>query len=564
MKNVYIGYVSDSNRLNDDGFEYVSDIDNIKICAKTANESCLKYVIKKLEGKNERLDKIIFLCTPQVKEHKITEYLKNSTEQLSECTIVEIDTHMDLDVYTEIPKILNHIDDSDRLYMDMTGGIRAATIPLMLVSYYLQRRGNEIAGEIYSTLDNGKKSGSIKSNTTNRDIIRLISGIDEFATSAKVGTLQSVLSDEQDPDIINLLDSMKSFSESIILGQTNLVDENLLNLNNAISALQNKTDSLDARVALMQSMLPVIKNKFFYTDKNEINTVSTIRWCVDNGFLQQALTLYTEKMPDVIMNNNWLEYTGDKSKIKHQSFESINYCILYRELIQSPKMLRTPQATQIADPISLFRSIITPVGECDSDIFKKAKIRNAKKSYPEFTKAIEVMEELDNKCGDLVTLRRKVQTQRVRCYSKDKKIQEIWNDALKTTFRNVWQCTANDFITHVLEAAGILYEASDKDPGEDEPNRFESQCSCIDSMTDTWNENMEFVSHIDLDVLKHILIHYCCMKNLRNKINHANDYGSITDTTKDILLKYGLSTSFTFDDISKDIITSTDYIESKL
>ena len=116
MKNVYIGYVSDSNRLNDDGFEYVSDIDNIKISAKTANESCLKYVIKKLEGKNERLDKIIFLCTPQVKEHKITEYLKNSIEQLAECTIVEIDTHMDLDVYTEIPKILNHIDDSDRLY----------------------------------------------------------------------------------------------------------------------------------------------------------------------------------------------------------------------------------------------------------------------------------------------------------------------------------------------------------------------------------------------------------------------------------------------------------------
>lgn len=218
MKNVYLGYVSLNNR--DDLNLYQTDLGDID--ARYTNEAGLKYAAEKLKQDHRKLDQAIFICSPAVrKSAKLLPYLKELASQMPDCEYLEIDTEDELNIYDDIPKILSCIHPDDRLFIDMTGDFRVTSVPMMLVCNYLQRRGNITEAENYSSLVNapdGSKVGTIKSDTAGQRVMRLIDGIEEFATSARVNTLQAALADSENEHIIQLLKAMKSFSESIMLG----------------------------------------------------------------------------------------------------------------------------------------------------------------------------------------------------------------------------------------------------------------------------------------------------------------------------------------------------------
>ena len=59
-------------------------------------------------------------------------------------------------------------------------------------------------------------------------------------------------------------------------------------------------DDIDksSKIVLLRKMIPIIKNKFM-VDSSDINYCKIIEWCLENGLLQQALTIYIEKFQSI-------------------------------------------------------------------------------------------------------------------------------------------------------------------------------------------------------------------------------------------------------------------------
>lgn len=533
MKNVYLGYVSLNNR--DDLNLYQTDLGDIE--ARYTNEAGLKYAAEKLKQDHRKLDQAIFICSPAVrKSAKLLPYLKELASQMPDCEYLEIDTEDELNIYDDIPKILSCIHPDDRLFIDMTGGFRVTSVPMMLVCNYLQRRGNITEAEIYSSLVNapdGSKVGTIKSDTAGQRVMRLIDGIEEFATSARVNTLQAALADSENEHIIQLLKAMKSFSESIMLGKVNLLEENMLHLKRAMSDLEEDDDS-DAFTSLFKSMLPLIKSKFFSTDEKKVDPLHLIRWCVENELLQQALVLCVEKLPDVLMDNNMIEYTGDKTKIKKQAHENLNSKLLY------DKLLGRSRSDAYKNLDSVMKKMQGKDWTAEYDAF-----RIQKSKYPELKRALDVLWDVNFFYSELQQ-------------KPNKKIDKAYQKACdyvrqKGIYKSAWYCLDTNFKEIIFDIA----EMDVNEPSNDIMDRVPKIRACL--KRDNYFENFKF--HIPTAQLETILVGSVYLKYVRNQISHVGRYEELTGTTVQILKDNGFLCEYTEEAISKNIMKTVETIE---
>lgn len=86
--------------------------------------------------------------------------------------------------------------------------------------------------------------------------------------------------------------------------------------NQALEAAKNCADPL------MRELIPAFRGKF----GKKLNTVSLIKWCVESDMLQQALTVYTERIPTIIMTRGDLLRwdTNAVPPISRQDYEDPN------------------------------------------------------------------------------------------------------------------------------------------------------------------------------------------------------------------------------------------------
>lgn len=530
MKNVYIGYASDSKLEID----YKYNVDKDEISAKCSNEASFKYAVKLVEQEQQKIDKAIFICTAEVRNHNVHTHLKDITKELTGCEFFEIDTKDDLNIYNDISEILKHIEKDDNLYIDMTGGPRMAAVPIMLICNYLQRRGNIIKAEIYSNILHGKSSGEIKNSMEEQRVMKLIDGIEEFATSARVNTLMSdqVFGESKNEKINALLSCMKNLSESIMLGKTGELDDNMQKLTTAMDNLKNDNDS-DTFVVLFKSMLPTIKEKFFSGDSNEINSLHLIKWCLDNGLLQQALVLCVEKIPDVLINNKIVEYNGKIKDDYNPLYGSKNSALIYGELLE------------VTDVYKELGWVMEKIKTANN---KDAAIRQQISEHSNLEKAINILKSLDDELNI-----KNAFGHNFKIKSKDNRTKKSSKYLSETTCKSAWTCTANDFKKIVLEDAGI--------PVPKDQSDVVKKLNKVKEITRENGLSADFKINIESDKLEKILVGYVYLKYIRNQISHAGQYEELSSDAKDFLKENGYSCEYTEEDISDDVRTIIKAIE---
>lgn len=189
-----------------------------------------------------------------------------------------------------LPQILEKIGTNDTIYLETSGGKRNDVMHLILLSRVLTYQGVTIGQTVYSDY----QEQEIKDITDQYRLFDLIGGMQDMASFGNVAKLREYLGKSaKDEKIENLLSAMEKLFENITLCRTQNIDASMVTFNEALEK------AADCDNPLMRQLLPAFQKKFGKDKK--LTVPKLIQWCLDSDMVQQALTVYTERIPAYIM-----------------------------------------------------------------------------------------------------------------------------------------------------------------------------------------------------------------------------------------------------------------------
>ena len=157
----------------------------------------------------------------------------------------------------------------------------------------------------------------------------LINGVSEFVNFGRSDTLAACFS-SKDETTKQLIRAMNNISDAISLGKTASLLDLLSTLNSAIDKFQNE-DYDDAALNILKDLLDIIRSKMFLKEGREPDTLSVIHWCLENKFLQQAITIYNEHLPKYLFEHKIIECKNpiDLENARNNAFHTDAYAYLF-------------------------------------------------------------------------------------------------------------------------------------------------------------------------------------------------------------------------------------------
>ncbi|MBQ6298631.1 MAG: TM1812 family CRISPR-associated protein [Selenomonadaceae bacterium] len=205
-----------------------------------------------------------------------------------------------------IQEYVESVDGHDvTLHVDLTGGMRHVNMMMLELTRLLQYSGLHVGNVLYSNYDsNPNKPNFVEEVQNVYDLFQLIAGVEEFVNFGSVKALVPYYAGRKlSEPLKKLYNSMGNFADAIKLCHYGQFREAIQNLHDAVHDFgeyepENVEDILMAR--LIKRIHDDYHDLIVVRDKDDLRI---IHWCLENDYLQQALTLYTERIP---------EYLGEK------------------------------------------------------------------------------------------------------------------------------------------------------------------------------------------------------------------------------------------------------------
>ena len=239
----------------------------------------------------------------------------------------------------------NHLEPEDYvLDVDLTGGMRDALMILLSVMHLLQYRGFTIGHVLYSRWNPSKDTigkqqiGGRGTVLEAEEIYRLqdfVSGAAEFTRYGSVKEIKAYFAGKNkniSPALRALLNAMDGFSDAIKLSQRDEFKEAINQLKTSLEtfhdAFQKKAETMKRELAssfqLMaeedryDALTRIIENRIEKDYKELLaspdDDLAKIRWCLRHDYLQQALTLYTECIPEFLFDRGIFSLSDEQKK----------------------------------------------------------------------------------------------------------------------------------------------------------------------------------------------------------------------------------------------------------
>lgn len=213
--------------------------------------------------------------------------------------------------------VLSAVQAGDEILLETTGGFRNAVMYLLLLSRVLSYVGVRTVCAVYSNFPQKR----IEDISHLIGLFDLVGGMQELSSFGSARTLRTCYGQNPaDPAVGGLLTALEQLNETITLCRTNRLGERMNAFNQALEEAKNCADPL------MRELIPAFRDKF----GRKLNTVSLIKWCVESDMLQQALTVYTERIPRLIMTRGDLlhwdkEVAPQISKQEHEDPNAVQF-----------------------------------------------------------------------------------------------------------------------------------------------------------------------------------------------------------------------------------------------
>ena len=200
-------------------------------------------------------------------------------------------------------------EDDIILHVDTTGGMRHTNMMLLAVMRLLQYNNVKIGRILYSDYRGANNESIVEEINNVYGLFDVIAGAEEFVRSGSVSTLNDYFhadDKELSTELSNLLTAMQKFSQEIKLchrgsfidAATQLKEDMQMFFEHSKKTSKDTRRQWDALMAQIEPRLWGDYRDLITSGDINIDTISLIRWCLKNDHLQQALTLYTESMPD--------------------------------------------------------------------------------------------------------------------------------------------------------------------------------------------------------------------------------------------------------------------------
>ena len=367
MKNILLFFASpflfkkDENKhlLPLEPTEYKSDDSVISIYH--TNESAVKFLFQKLKGK--KFDKIFVFTSKKVGNPLEEEEQRVVEKVCEECSPQDFNSNADADVtenshlfyflkriagYYKDLKIVNYNEDAEIaqslgvmmemalaiteykkssgddevvLYADMTGGKRNASMMMLGTMRYLEYSDIKLGDIVYS--DKVENKVNVEEATDVYRFFDLVAGAKDFKNYGSVYEIDNYFLDENLSTELNaLLKAMRDFSEQIKLCFYGDFISSIKNLKKCVSEFKKHVEGLGTKTSknnydyLCHCMLPTIYKEYELLFRDTSDDLDYIEWCVNHGYYQQALTLYTERVPEYIFDKGILNKNENVENIE--------------------------------------------------------------------------------------------------------------------------------------------------------------------------------------------------------------------------------------------------------
>ena len=314
------------------------------------NEAPLANVVDLLAQKGERLHRVYCLVTPQclsaemggedrglvVEEHgQRSEYpsqfefwcsrMKRLRPALVETDFIPILLHyredtLIEDIESQVASLTERIKadaggfaewSACHIYADITGGARYVTMMMTSVMQFLQYDGMRVEKMIYADFKTLSLENRIFDVHGTIDVYKLVAGADAFVSygisrtieeyfdyDAENGTSGKPISDA----LKGVLRAMHTFSDAIQICQTGNIPPALSALSDVLAeflAVSEEDRTVEDRMfmQLIDTITEGYGELLGETEDEAERYVPIIRWCIEKGLLQQAMTLATEWIP---------------------------------------------------------------------------------------------------------------------------------------------------------------------------------------------------------------------------------------------------------------------------
>ena len=277
--------------------EYSTDR-KFTVTGAQTNEAPVKYAVERLKENDEILGKIIALTTPKARNTAL-EIFRTGIESCSPITdIIPVDIPDNVTI-TELLKVtleelLPLLEPPDTVIIETSGGYRNTVNALTLLGRFLHYSGVEIEFSTYSDFQNKRVTDTKETDS----LAKLLEAVNVFATSGNPKPLiEEMKSIRKIPEKTAFVKAIQTFYDTLLCCKMSRMDDAVLGLRQAIISLLDAEYNVDSPKLLVfrELVSKIVRTKMaFIYDDAYLDPL--IRWCCENDYIQQAVTILVEKI----------------------------------------------------------------------------------------------------------------------------------------------------------------------------------------------------------------------------------------------------------------------------
>lgn len=287
------------------------------------NDAPVKYILKRAAKEGTPVNQIICIASEKVRneiinekgetvltrfERNVIRYDQSINGKATSClNIIPIPYNENDDtaitgIYLSMSMYLQKLEETQYVYLDYTGGLRDINFLMTTLVQYFEFNNITCKAIVYSNFHKHR----IYEITYIYSMYQMINGANEFVLTGNASELKKFFDQKEHYSVTarQLLESIIAFSDVIKLCDIAHVDESAKNVVAALKQIDDSKEQ-DLFVKMLQALTGTIRKKL-YIDK-KMSTPYLIMWCLDNGLIQQALTLYTEKIPEYLLRSKGMQ-----------------------------------------------------------------------------------------------------------------------------------------------------------------------------------------------------------------------------------------------------------------
>jgi hypothetical protein len=519
------------------------------------NEAPTKYAIARLACAGHPLEKIVCILTEEAKcsayKHYCEEITKFCAENNYESPVLDVvDWTVDdstVDMLTKVLDRIGSISGDDHIVLDTTGGIRSSITMISLLSRFLRYQGANLDFGIYANVAPDHIGDTHEAD----DLYALLDATNQFAQSGNPDMLEACFEGDNNQDMTDLLKSMRIFYDNMTLCKVDKLENAMKDLSDKLKIITDTPAAptpSDPKLLVFRKLISAIIEKNSLFSGSKIDYPNIIKWCCNNGSIQQAITIYEEKFPQYLFDKRYISIKNScESDVKikvaavkdgSKNDERAWFCTVFMSS-GNPEM----------DELKRFIE-----GECDPAI--NIKGRKAKKACKIISKfKCEIDKHLVN--GTMPHGQKAIISQtatRWKTSSPLSKNEKAFLDfVLDHNCKNI-KSMLNTLVTDPVLHVILTGKTPPKKKNDLEDKfAFAKRCGHKNFSSEFFELGSVFKDNRGSDKLQNVVYDCIYFKALRNIVNHASAIEPFTESQKRILRKkeYPLNNSITIKSITE-------------